>query len=104
MLQLKLASDVHDSDLLRRHIEDNADEIESTIGDDVPLSVSVKRIAKNFFAIHLHARLFGRLFVVEEEDTNLFHAVTRARRHLLRQVTEIRHQRLRQMRRARAYA
>ena len=103
MLQLKLKADVHDSELLRRHIElaaeDIAAEIEAAVGDDVPISFVVKRIAKNIFGVDLHARLFGRLLVVSDQDTNLFQAVSHARRHLLRQIGDLKHQRLDKIRR-----
>lgn len=99
MLHLKLASDVHDSDLLRTHIESNAEEIQAVIGDEIPLSVHVKRIAKDVFAIDFHTRLFGKMLVVSEKDSNLFQAVTRARRHLLRQIGDVRKLRLDKARR-----
>lgn len=101
MLQLKLSPEVHDSELLRTHIESNADEIEAAVGDDVPLAFNVKRIARHVFAIDLRARLFGRLLVVHEQDENLFQAVTRARRHLLRQISDLRRQRIDKIRRPR---
>ena len=94
MLQLKLSPDVHDSELLRDHIEANADEIVNMAHDEVPLSVVVKRIGRETFAVDLHARIFGRLLVVSASHKDIFAAVTEARRHLTRKIKDLKWQRL----------
>ncbi len=88
MAQLMLNHDIVDSPFLRQHIEENVEEIETLVPEGTPVKVQLKRISKRLFGADLRLLLFGRWIIVRTHDTDLFHAVNRARRHLLRQVDD----------------
>jgi ribosome-associated translation inhibitor RaiA len=109
MAQLTMNVDLIDDPLLReqsretirKHIEESFDEIEMLLPEDSPLILHIKKISKDLFGAHFRTRLFGRQVVVKAYDENLLSAVNRARRHLLRQVDDVRLHRRNEIRRRR---
>lgn len=89
MAQLMMKSDILATPLLREHIASNVEEIETILPKGSPLIVQIQRISKNLFGAHFRVRLFGRQIVFRVQDTNIFSAVVRARRGLLRQVDDV---------------
>lgn len=89
MAQLMLNADILDTPSLRQHLATSVQEIETILPDGAPLIVHIKRVSKHLFGAHFRARLFGRQVVVRAYDANLFSAVNRARRGLLRQVDNV---------------
>ncbi len=92
MAQLMLNPEIVDSPDLRRHIAERIEEIETVLPEGASLKVHLKRVSRHLFGARLHSRLFGREVVVRVYDANIFHALNRARRHLLRQVDDVRHE------------
>lgn len=93
MAQLKLDRDIVKTDGLVHFIEENFGEVESALPgdyDESALSLRLRRESKRAFSADFHARLFGRLLVVSASDANVFQAINRARRHLIRQIEELR--------------
>jgi ribosome-associated translation inhibitor RaiA len=88
MAQLVLNHDIMDNDFLRRQIAENVEEIETLVPRGTPVHVQLKKISKRLFGADMRLRLFGRWIIVRTHDTDLFHALNRARRHLLRQVDD----------------
>lgn len=88
MAQLVLNHDILDSEFLRQHIAENVQEIETFLPRGTSVHVQLKKISKRLFGADLRLRLFGRWIIVRTHDTDLFHALNRARRHLLRQVDD----------------
>ena len=86
MAQLHLNHDIVDSPYLRQHINDNVTEIETLVPHGTPVKLQIKRISKRLFGADFRLRLFGRWIIVRTHDGDLFHALNRARRHLLQQV------------------
>ncbi len=99
MAQLTMNADIMDSPSLRQHIAENVEEIEMILPEGSPLNVHIKRVSRHLYSANLRAHLLGRELVVRAYDSNLFRALNRARRHLLRQVDDVRHQRLDEVRR-----
>jgi ribosome-associated translation inhibitor RaiA len=95
---------VMDSPPLRNHIEAILEELETLLPDESPLTISVKRVSKRLFGADIRARVFGRQLVVHTQDTDLLHALTRARRHLIRQIEEVRSERRYKLRHGRRQA
>lgn len=90
MAQLMMQQDIIDSPSLRLQITKNVEDIELVLPEGAPLIVHIKRVSKHLFGAHFRARLLGRQVVVRAYDQNLFHALSRARKSLLRQVDDIR--------------
>jgi ribosomal subunit interface protein len=88
MAQLVLNHNIMESEGLRQHIAENVEEIETLVPRGTPVHVHLKKISKRLFGADVRLRLFGRWIIVRTHDTDLFHALNRARRHLLRQVDE----------------
>ena len=88
MAQLNLNRNIVDSASLRKHIEENVEEIETLVPSGTQVMVQLKQISNRLFGADLRLRLFGRWIIVRTHDTDLFHALNRARRHLLRQVDD----------------
>lgn len=89
MAQLNLQHDVVDSALLRDQIDKSIEEIEMMLPEGTAVSIHLRRESKSLFAANFRIRLFNKILVVTEEDSNLFQALNRAKKHLLRQINSI---------------
>lgn len=92
MAQLMLNPEILDSADLRQHLAVNIEEIENVLPVGALLKIHIKRVSRHLFGAHVHSRLFGRDVMVRSYDSNLFQAINRARRQLLRQVDDVRHE------------
>jgi len=91
MAQLMMNHDIVDNPLLRRHIAEDIDEIETILPDGANLIVHVKRVSRELFAACFRSRLLGREVIVRAYDTDIFQALNRAKKNLMRQVDDVRH-------------
>lgn len=89
MAQLNVQHDVVDSPMLREHIEKNVADIETVLPDGTSVIVSLKRVSRTLFSADLRTKGFKRSLIVSEQDTNLFQALSRAKRLLMRQIEEV---------------
>src|SRR3712207_1427574 len=88
MAQFMIHHDVVDSPFLRGYIREIVEEFEHLLPENSPLTVHIKRTSRRLFCADIRAKLFGRPIVVSAVDTDLFLALARARRHLLRQMED----------------
>ena len=93
MAQLMLPHDIVNNPLLRRVLSRSAEEIEMSLPSDTRLIVHLKKASKRLYDANLRAKLFGQTVVVTVQDTDIFHAINRARRQLFRQVEAVCEQR-----------
>jgi ribosome-associated translation inhibitor RaiA len=91
MAQLVMKHDIVDNPQLRQHVADNVAEIQDNLPTGAPLTVHIRRISKHLFGANVRVRMLGRDLVVRSYDTDLMLALAKARRHLLRQVDDLRH-------------
>lgn len=92
MVQLKVNGAIPNSPELRQHIEENLGEIEVALPKNSQLWVHVRMASKRVFAAAFRIRVLGRMLVVTAQDENVFQAINRARRQILRQLESVRSQ------------
>jgi hypothetical protein len=90
MAQFTLTTDILDKPSLREHIDTSLADIETLLPEGTSLILHLKRVSKHLFGAHYRVRLWGRQVVVRAYDDNIFRAVNRGRRHLLRQIDDAR--------------
>lgn len=90
MAQLKFQGSISVTPELRWHIDENIDEVENALPSDSQLNVHVRKSSKHLYSAELRTRVLGRMLIVKEEDPDLFQAVSRARRQILRQIEAVR--------------
>jgi hypothetical protein len=91
MAQLVMKHDVVNQPLLRQTIAENVAEIQDNLPSGAPLTVHLRRVSKHLFGANMRVRMLGRELVVRSYDADLMQALLKARRHILRQVDELRH-------------
>jgi ribosome-associated translation inhibitor RaiA len=90
MAQLMLTQDFSNQPELRDHLRQNIEDLEMLLPEESPVTVRIKKISKHVFGADVRARLMGRLIVVSAQGTDVFQALSRARKHLMRQIEDIR--------------
>ena len=93
MAQLMLSHDLKPQPWLRDALQQNIELIETSLPKGSPLTVHLKRISKHMFGADLRSRWLGRVLVVSGRDSNILQALTRAHKHLVRQVGDLRSER-----------
>lgn len=92
MTQLTVTPDILETPSLREHIDQSLENIETVLPVGASLILHIKKISKHLFGAHFRVRLCGREVVVRAYDDNVFRALNRGRRGLLRQIGDVRSQ------------
>lgn len=93
MAQLKVQHDVVETQVLRDHLEKNVADLESSLPADSAVTVNLKQVSKHLFTVDVKAQVFHKFVRVSAKDSNVLQAITRAKRHLLRQIETLRDKR-----------
>jgi ribosome-associated translation inhibitor RaiA len=91
MAQFTIPADILEIPSLREHVDHQLEEIETILPEGTSLILHLKRVSKNLFGAHFRVRLLGRQVVITSTDDNVFRALNRGRRDLLRQISDVRH-------------
>lgn len=90
MTQLTITADILETPSLREHIDHSLEDIQTVLPEGTSLILHVKKISKHLFGAHFRVRILGRQVVVRAYDANIFRALNRGRRDVLRQIGDVR--------------